>query len=67
MPYYSWHMEADRIPAALARIEAATRRIERAASGIAGDPQLQARHERLRAEAGAVLADLDELIGALDG
>jgi hypothetical protein len=67
-------MEEDRIPAALARIEAAARRIEAAAARQlsppapppAADPDLAERHERLRKEAWAALAELDTLIETLD-
>ena len=61
-------MDGDRIEKALARIEAASQRIEAAASrgGSGGDPQLQTRYEALRSEAGAALAELDRLLGALE-
>lgn len=69
-------MEEDRIPAALSRIEAAARRIEAAAArqlsppatppAAAADPDLVERHERLRKEAWAALAELDTLIETLD-
>ena len=63
-------MEEDRIARALARIEAAAGRIEAArgpAAGDPGDPQLARKHDALRREAGAALAELDRLIGSLDG
>jgi len=65
-------MSGDRIARATARIEAAARRIEAAAqrsSGGAGggDPDLTARYQALRGEAGAALAELDALIGSLEG
>jgi hypothetical protein len=64
-------MAGDRIAQALARIEAAANRIEaaaaRPASGAAGDPELARKHEALRHEAGAALAELDRLIGSLGG
>jgi hypothetical protein len=61
-------MEEDRIARALARIEAAAARIEAVGrrAGGDGDPDLERRHEALRDEAGAALADLDRLIEALD-
>ncbi len=59
-------MEGDRIAKALARIEAAAGRIEAAAARpTAGDSELARRHEALRTEAGAALADLDRLIGRI--
>ena len=69
-------MAGDRIAQALARIEAAAGRIEAAASSPAptfaadqdaGDPELARKYEALRHETGAALADLDRLIGSLDG
>jgi hypothetical protein len=60
-------MNANRISTALARIEAASARIEATARAPrAGDADLQARHDRLRSDAGAALADLDRLIGTLE-
>ena len=61
-------MAGDRIARAMARIEAAAQRIEAAARRPAsgGDPELAARYEALRSEAGAALADLDRLIGSLE-
>jgi len=53
----------------MARIEAAARRIEAAAQRPApagGDPELERRHQALRDEAGAALADLDRLIGSIE-
>ncbi|MXO58705.1 hypothetical protein GRI89_04010 [Altererythrobacter salegens] len=64
-------MDGDRISQALARIEAASRRIETiaarpaAAPAAAGDPDLERRHAALRSEAGAALRDLDSLIAEL--
>lgn len=64
-------MEGDRISQALARIEAASRRIEAVAARPApapapmGDPDLERRHAALRSEAGAALQDLDRLIADL--
>jgi len=67
-------MAGDRIARATARIEAAARRIETAAqfpaSGAGdpgGDPELAARYQALRSEAGEALAELDRLIGSLEG
>jgi hypothetical protein len=61
-------MDGERIARAMARIEAAAQRIEAAARRPAsgGDPELAARYEALRSEAGAALADLDRLIGSLE-
>jgi len=64
-------MAGDRIARALARIDAAAGRIEVAARGVApttggGDAELAHKYENLRHEAGAALAELDRLIGALD-
>jgi hypothetical protein len=65
-------MDGDRIERAMARIEAASQRIEAAAaravpSASSGtDPELQTRYEALRGEAGAALAELDRLLGALE-
>jgi hypothetical protein len=64
-------MAGDRIAQALARIEAAAGRIEAAAARPApdgaGDAERARKYESLRHEAGAALADLDRLIGSLDG
>jgi len=64
-------MAGDRIARALARIETAAGRIESAAgkpapSPGAADPELARKCERLRDETRAALAELDQLIGALD-
>ena len=64
-------MEGDRIAQAKARIEAAAARIEAAAGELAGarqagDPELEARYNALRAEAEEALAGLDMLITRLD-
>jgi len=65
-------MEGERIQRALARIEAAAARIDRAASqrpldsAPGGDPELAQKYEALRGEAGAALAELDRLLGALE-
>lgn len=58
-------MEQDRIQQALARIEAAASRIERAARPArspAPDADLARKHEALKREAWAALAELDSLI-----
>ena len=70
-------MADERIPDAMARIEAALGRIERAASerpaatasttDNANAAELVARHEALRETVNASLADLDRLIGRLEG
>ncbi|MDE1466875.1 hypothetical protein [Aurantiacibacter sp. D1-12] len=58
--------------AALARIEAATGRIEAAARNVApsggpgSDPELEARYAELQREAGEALQQIDRLIGALE-
>ena len=65
-------MDGERIERAIARIEAASRRIEAAAARPAlsvssdGDAELQRKYDALRGEAGAALAELDRLIGALE-
>jgi hypothetical protein len=64
-------MAGDRIAQALARIKAATGRIEAAAGtpparDEGGDPELSRKYQALREEAGAALAGLDQLIGSLD-
>jgi hypothetical protein len=65
-------MDGERTQRALARIEAAAARIGRAASqrpvtsSPAGDPALEQKYAALRSEAGAALAELDRLLGALD-
>ena len=65
-------MAGERIQRALARIEAAAVRIDRAAlqrpldSSSAGDPGLEHKYLELRSEAGAALAELDRLLGALE-
>jgi hypothetical protein len=56
----------------MARIEAASRRIEAAAArpalptAPAGDPEIQRKYDALRHEAGTALAELDRLLGALE-
>lgn len=63
-------MEADRISAAMARIDSAVARLEAAAARPAPVPTIsgvpQAQHDRLRGEAEAALAQLDQLIGSLE-
>ena len=61
-------MTGDRIALALARIDAAAARIEAAARipTSPADDELTRKYEALRHEAGAALAELDRLIGALD-
>ena len=61
-------MAGDRIARATARIEAAARRIETAApfASGGGDPELAAKDQALRSEAGEALAELDRLIGSLE-
>ena len=61
-------MDGDRIAQAMARIDAAARRIELAAAQppTGGDPELARKYEALRAEAGAALAELDRVIGTLE-
>jgi hypothetical protein len=69
-------MDGERIERVIARIEAASRRIEAAAARPAlsmssaspvGDLELERRYEALRSEAGAALAELDRLLGAIEG
>lgn len=59
-------MQADRISAALARIDHAVARIEAAAARPAPAGVPQAQHDRLRAEASEALARIDRLIGSLE-
>jgi len=64
-------MEGERTQRAMARIEAAVARIERASSqrpattAAAGDPELERQYASLRSETGAALAELDRLLGAI--
>jgi hypothetical protein len=65
-------MAEDRIAQALARIDAAAGRISVAANKPApasdnADPELSRKYQTLRHETGAALAELDRLIGSLDG
>lgn len=62
-------MDGERISRALARIEAAASRIEAAAQAPArsqSDSELTHKYDLLRTEAGAALAQLDQLIGSLE-
>ena len=65
-------MDGERIGRAIARIEAAAQRIGAAASrptptaAPAGDPELERKYAALRNEAGAALAELDRLLGAIE-
>ena len=65
-------MDGERIARAVARIEAAARRIEAAAPGSgaggggSGDPELERKYLLLRSEARDALAELDRLIGSLE-
>lgn len=62
-------MDHDRIAKALARVASATNRIE-SCGQVAGNRRVQeditARHTALRAEADAVLGDLNALIAELE-
>ncbi len=65
------HMENERIERAMARIEAAARRLETAAARApaavpASDTDLVAKHDLLRREAWAALAELDSLIETIE-
>ena len=60
-------MDGDRISQALARIEAAARRIEQATVRSTSPGDLERRHAALRSEAGAALRELDKLIEAIEG
>ena len=62
-------MDGDRILQALSRIDAAADRIAAAARAgdAGGDPQLEARYDALRREAGAALSQIDRLIASLEG
>ena len=62
-------MAGDRIAQALGRIDAAAGRIEAAARSPVSPvdtPEFARKYETLRHEAGAALAEIDRLIGALD-
>ena len=65
-------MDEERIVRAMARIEAAARRIEAASIHVpvmaapTSDGELAEKHERLRREAWAALAELDSLIETID-
>lgn len=64
-------MDGDRIRQALARIEAASQRIEGAATrppaGPADTADLQRRHDALKHESSAALRDIERLIDGLGG
>ena len=61
-------MASERMAEALARIEAATRRIEVAAAKTPSpaDADLQRRYEALHAQTRAALTELEQLIGTLE-
>ena len=62
-------MEEKRISKALARIEAAAKRIEAAAHrpvAPQADPDLVRKHQALRQEAWAALAEIDQLVEAME-
>jgi hypothetical protein len=61
-------MDQERIAQALARIDAAARRIEAVAAQPSGpDPELARKYSQLRASVGDSLRELDVLIGTLAG
>lgn len=60
-------MDRQRISHALQRIARATDRIEAASACPPVDAELEQRHATLRSEATLALAELDRLIGRLDG
>ena len=63
-------VEEDRISKALARIDAATVRLEQAAASVqapsgaggGGDPDLERRHAALRKETSIAIAEMDALL-----
>jgi hypothetical protein len=60
-------MAGERAARALARIEAAARRIELAAqAGSAPDGELEQRYRELWSHANGALAEIDQLIGSLE-
>jgi len=61
-------MAGERTAQALARIEAAMRRIELAAqgSGGEGDAEIEQRYRQLWTQTSAALSELDTLIGSLE-
>ena len=61
-------MAGERTGQAVARVEAAIRRIEQAARPSDGgtDAALEARYRELRSQAHAALAEIDGLIGTLE-
>jgi hypothetical protein len=64
-------MSHDRMMQAIGRIENALGRLEkvdpRRVSAPAGDPELVARHEKLKAEARATVAEIDRLLAEVRG
>jgi hypothetical protein len=64
-------MSHDRMIQAIGRIEKALGRLEnlepRQMSAAAGDPELAARHEKLKAEARATLTEIDRLLAEVRG
>lgn len=64
-------MSHDRMMQAVGRIEKALGRLEnvehRHVSAPAGDPELLARHEKLKAETRATVADIDRLLAEVRG
>jgi hypothetical protein len=61
-------MAGDRIARAMARIDAATRRIELASRTPAhsADPEMEQRYRQLWTQASSALADIDRLIGTIE-
>ena len=59
-------MTDERITAAIDRIERALARIDAAAKAAPRDPTLPARHQALRQQVSASLAEIDGLIKAID-
>lgn len=65
-------MDGNRARRAIARLEAASRRIEAAAARTMaapsgeGGPDLKRKYDALRGETGAALAELDRLLGAIE-
>jgi hypothetical protein len=64
-------MSHDRMMQAIGRIERALGRLEnvdaRQMSAPTGDPELAARHEKLKAEALATIAEIDRLLAEVRG
>jgi hypothetical protein len=61
-------MAGERAARALARIDAAARRIELAAQGAGGAPdgEIEQRYRELWSHANSALAEIDQLIGSLE-